>query len=147
MSSNGVLSFAGSQDLTPGDRLLSVYSYTRSALPPYIYTIDAPSFAYPANTGTQLKLYLYGTTLDSLGGAITLPAPVVSGSAFVRNPRDASLLIKSNSASGILWIPSNSATVPTALTAARSLPNSTLGLPMFVTSTGVYRLDELWSTS
>ena len=60
---------------------------------------------------------------------------MVSGAAFVRNPRDASLLIKSNGAEGVLWIPSNSATAPTALTAAKSLPNSTIALPMFVSST------------
>ena len=62
MSSNGLLSLAGSADLDPGDRLLPVYSYTRSALPPYIYTIDG--------TGTSLKLYRYDATLVSLGGAL-----------------------------------------------------------------------------
>ena len=60
---------------------------------------------------------------------------MTSGSVFVRNPRDASLLIKSDGPEGILWVPSDSATAPTALTAAKSLPNSTLSLPMFVSST------------
>lgn len=134
-SPNGVLSFVGSSDLDPGDQLLSVYSYTRSGLTPYLYAIDAASFAYPANTAKQLKLYTYGSTLQPLGGAVTLPSPVTSGAAFVRNPRDASLLIKSNGPDNVLWIPSNSPTAPTALTAAKALPNSGLGLPMFVSST------------
>jgi hypothetical protein len=136
MNSDGFVNLASVSNLAAGDSLLPVYSYTRAGLLPFIYTIDG--------SGTSLKLFLYDATLQPLGGAVTLPSPVVLGSAFVRNPRDASLLIKSKGPQGILWIPSigyspaveNFAATPvTGLGVPKSLPNSTLGLPMFVTST------------
>lgn len=135
MSQIGVLRLAGSTDLAPGDKVLPLSTYTRSGQPAFVYTIDALSFDYPLNTGTQLKLYRYDSTLTQLGAAITLPSQLTAGNNFVRNPRDASLLIKSDGAQGILWIPSDSTTAPTTLTPAKSIPDSTLGLPMFVTAT------------
>ncbi|MEY3894506.1 MAG: hypothetical protein RLZZ214_25 [Verrucomicrobiota bacterium] len=128
MSQVGVLRLASTSQLDPGDKVLPLSTYTRSGMPAFIYAIDTA-------TGQQLKLYRYDATLIPLGAAVTLPDTLTAGNNYVRNPRDASLLIKSDGVNGILWIPSNSATAPTALLAPLSLPSSTLGLPMFVTST------------
>ncbi|MEO8614762.1 MAG: binary toxin-like calcium binding domain-containing protein [Luteolibacter sp.] len=120
---DGLVTFAGSSLLEPGYRLLSVSGYTRGALPPYVYAVDP--------TGTQLKLYRYDASLVPLGGAVTLPAAVTDGSEYVRNPRDASLLIKSSGAAGILWIP---ATPAGGFQSPVSLPASTDALPLFVST-------------
>ena len=137
MSQVGVVRTAITQPLAAGDKTLPLSTYTRSGLPAYVYTIDIL-------TGKQLKLFRFDATLDALGAAVALPSVLTAGNNFVRNPRDASLLIKSEGPQGILWIPSigyspaveNFAATPvTGLGVPKSLPNSTLGLPMFVTST------------
>ncbi len=120
---DGLVTFAGSSLLDPGYSLLPVSGYTRGALPPFIYAIDS--------TRTELKLYRYDATLLPLGGAVTLPAAVNDGSEYVRNPRDASLLIKSRGSAGLLWIP---ATPGGGLQRPVSLPASSDGLPLFVSS-------------
>lgn len=129
MRPNGILDFAGRSDLALGESVLPVSNYTRGGLPPYVYTVDT--------TGTLLRLYRYDATLAPLGGAVRLPSKVIGGSKFVRNPRDASLLIKSEGVGGVLWIPSTGYSATTAVTGLgfpKSLPNSSLGLPMFVSS-------------
>jgi hypothetical protein len=130
MRSNGIVDFVGSSDLARGVSVLPVSSYTRGDLPLFVYTIDDA-------TGKQLRLYRYDERLVPLGAAVTLPSRVVGGSSFVRNPRDASLLIKSEGAAGIIWIPSLSSPgiLAAGLGEPKSLPNSTLGLPMFVSAT------------
>jgi hypothetical protein len=126
---DGVVELAGTSPLAAGYSLLPVATYSRTDLPAYVYTVNA--------TGTQLQLGRYDDTLVTLGGAVPLPAKVSSGSSFVRNPRDASLLIKSQGSAGILWIPTNgySSTTPVRnLNTPRSLPSSALSLPMFVSA-------------
>jgi hypothetical protein len=129
MRSNGLVDLAGSSPLAAGYSVLPVATYTRTGFPAYVYTINA--------AGTQLQLGRYEDTLIPLGGAVPLPSRVVSGSSYVRNPRDGSLLIKSTGTAGLLWIQSTgySTTTPTTgLGAPKSLPNSSQALPMFVSS-------------
>jgi hypothetical protein len=118
-----------------GESVLPLSTYTRSGLPAYLYTIDDA-------TQKQLRLYRFDDTLIPLGAAVTLPTKLTKGNNFVRNPRDASLLIKADGVAGVMWIASDSVigpdgnlVPPTKLVTPKTLPNSSLGLPMFVSST------------
>jgi hypothetical protein len=129
IQANGNRFEAASRDLDSGDNVLPVSNYTRDGLPIYIYTINA------ANTG--IKLYRLDTELVRLGGMVTLPAPVVRGNPYVRDPRDASLLIKSEGA-GLVWVPAakNWQTGELiGLARPRLLPNSSKAMPLFVSAT------------
>jgi hypothetical protein len=118
-----------------GESVLPLSTYTRSGLPAYLYTIDDA-------TQKQLRLYRFDDTLIPLGAAVTLPTKLTKGNNFVRNPRDASLLIKADGVAGVMWIASDSVigpdgnlVPPTKLVTPKTLPNSSLGLPMFVSTT------------
>ncbi len=129
LGSNGLLDINGSSPLPAGHSVLPVSTYTRTGFPAFVYTINTE--------GTQIQLNRHDDTLIPLGGAAPLPGKVIASSSFVRNPRDGSLLIKSTGAAGVLWIPSTGytpTTPATGLGAAKSLPNSTQALPMFVSS-------------
>ncbi len=129
IQSNGSRFEAASQNLDAGDNVLPVSNYTRDGLPAFIYTINA------ANTG--IKLYRLDTELVRLGGMVTLPAPVVRGNPYVRDPRDASLLIKTEGA-GLVWVPASKNWQTGELVGLgrpRLLPNSTKAMPLFVSAT------------
>jgi hypothetical protein len=129
IQTNGSLSEAEPQNLDAGDNVLPVSDYTRAGLPAFIYTIDA------ANTG--IKLYEMESQLKRLGVRVTLPAPIVRGNAYVRDPRDASLLIKTEGA-GLVWIPASKNWQTGELIGLgrlRTLPNSSKAMPLFVSST------------
>ena len=112
-------------DLPEGDRILNVGSYSIQGLVPYIYTIDAE--------GNSLSLWeASGAPKQLQNAAVTLPAKLQVGSAFVRNPRDGSLLIESDE-SGLIWIPTKLKDgKPESLGVARILPNAMQGSPLFV---------------
>jgi hypothetical protein len=118
------LTEASVTDLPEGDRILNVGSYSIQGLVPYIYTINAE--------GNSLSLWEASGAPKRLLNAVTLPAKVQVGSAFVRNPRDGSLLIESDE-SGLIWIPTILTDgKPTGLGAPRILPNTMQGSPLFV---------------
>lgn len=125
MRSNGIFELVGSEDLPIGQSLLPVTASSRSGQPPFIYTLDTA-------TGTALSLFRYDATLEPVGVSVTLPASLVTIGNYVRNPADASLLIKAEGATGVLWIP---ATANGGLRTPVSLPGSSLAQPMFVSST------------
>ncbi len=124
---NGVTNIVNTFNLDPGDKLLPVTTYTRAGMIPYIYTIGT--------TRSTVKLYRVDADLVRLGPVVNLPDQVLDDAAAIRNAWDASLLIKSEGSSGLLWLPS--IINPTTrridgLGNARSLTNSVQGQPMFV---------------
>lgn len=128
IQTNGSLSEAVPQNLDAGDNVLSVSDYTRAGLPVFIYTIDAAN--------TVIKLYQMDAELKRLGVAVTLPSPIVRGNPYVRDPRDASLLIKTEG-NGLVWIPASKNWKTGKLIGLgrlRVLPNSSKAMPLFVSS-------------
>ena len=124
---NGVTNTVNTFALDLGDKLLPVTTYTRAGMIPYIYTIGA--------NRTAVKLYRVDAALVRLGATVNLPDQVLDDAAAIRNAWDASLLVKSEGSSGLLWLPSiiNATTKRVdGLSPARSLTNSTQALPMFV---------------
>jgi hypothetical protein len=119
---------ASSFALPAGESVLPLAADSIRGLSPYIYTLNA--------AGTSLKLYRVDATIAALGNAVTLPVTVQRTAAFIRNPRDGSLLIKSDSGS-IIWVPTttNGSTLAvTGLGAPKVVPNSVQGKALFVTS-------------
>ena len=52
-----------------------------------------------------MSLFRFDANLTQIGNTVTLPSRITSGNAFVRNPRDASLLIRDDDGQSV-WIPS-----------------------------------------
>jgi hypothetical protein len=128
IQANGNRFEAASRDLDFGDNVLPVSNYTRDGMPAYIYTINAAN--------TDIKLYRLDAELVRLGGMVTLPAPVVRGNPYVRDPRDASLLIKTEGA-GLIWLPTikDTLTGKLSFSSPRLLPNTSQAMPLFVSAT------------
>ena len=124
----GEVSEVSSLALSTGERVLPLAENSVRGLSPYIYTLNA--------SGTSLKLYRADATIAALGNAATLPLAVPTTAAFVRNPRDGSLLIKS-SEGNLIWVPTTTNGVTPAVTGfgvPKAIPNSTQAKPLFVTS-------------
>lgn len=124
---NGVSSIVNTFPLDLGDKLLPVTTYTRAGTTPFVYTIGS--------TRSTVKLYRADATLNRLGPVVSLPDQVLDDTAAIRSAWDASLLLKSEGPSGLLWLPSmvNDVTRRVeGLSPARSLSASTAALPMFV---------------
>lgn len=124
---NGVASIVNTFPLDLGDKLLPVTTYTRAGTTPFLYTIGA--------SRSTVKLYRADATLNRLGPVVSLPDQVLDDTAAIRSAWDASLLLKSEGPSGLLWLPSivnNVTRRVEGLAPARSLTASTAALPMFV---------------
>ncbi len=127
---NGVVSLLNAYSLPATTRTLPVSVLTRPGLPPYLYVIS--------QDGLSLSLYRVDGALVPLGSTISLPTQISTGTSFVRNPRDGSLLMKASDNTQVLWMPSLRNVITNAIIGlgqARSLPSSSLGSPMFVSST------------
>jgi hypothetical protein len=126
--STGSITEASTFALQAGESVLPLAADSIRGLSPYIYTLNT--------AGTSLKLYRVDATIAALGNAVTLPVTVQRTAAFVRNPRDGSLLIKGDNGS-IIWVPTttNGSTLAvTGLGTPRVVPNSAQGKALFVTS-------------
>jgi hypothetical protein len=126
---NGTTNLADVFPLDPLDRILPASAYTRAGLPPYFYTINPD--------GNEIKFYRADANLTQLGAPVTIPGRILADTAMVRNPRDGSLLIKGEGNLGVVWLPSETNPVTFAVSGlglARPIPQSTQGLPMFVSS-------------
>ncbi|TAE91437.1 MAG: C-type lectin domain-containing protein [Verrucomicrobia bacterium] len=124
---NGVTNLVNTFPLDLGDKLLPVTTYTRAGTVPYVYTIGA--------SRSTVKLYRVDAALTRLGPVVNLPDQVLDDTAAIRSAWDASLLVKSEGPSGLLWLPSIVNTVTNrveGLSPARSITSSTAALPMFV---------------
>lgn len=126
---NGVMNLISIFPLDPGYSILPASGYTRSGTPAYVYAIS--------DARTNVQLYLADTTLDKIGAAVDLPGEVLADTAIVRNPADASLLMKSEGDTGMIWLPAivnkTSGNI-SGFNTPRSLAGTSLGLPMFVSS-------------
>jgi hypothetical protein len=124
---NGTISEATAFNLPAGERLLSVADYTRDGLPVRFYTIEDEK---------DIKLYNADASADAttgyptIGAVVSLPNKFLSGSAYVRNPRDSSLLLKMDGGS-LAWIRGGA----TGLNAPQALPSSQQAMPLFVSAT------------
>ncbi len=128
-SNSGAVTLAETYDLPLGQRTLPLSAYTRPGLTPFLYTANSAR--------TSLSLFKIDDGLIPLGTEISLGTSVISrGAAFVRNPLDASLLIKADGTAGVLWFPTtlDANNQPTALLPPVRLPSSSLGRPMFVSA-------------
>jgi hypothetical protein len=126
LQNTGAVTLLKSVILTPSNSILPINKYSRAGTPVYLYVRGA--------SGTDLSLYRFDLNLTQIGSTITLPTPVTSGSAFVRNPRDASLLIRGDNGQS-MWIPSvlNSLTsVVQGLGTPRILTSEFDSTPLFV---------------
>lgn len=124
----GALSLASTVLLPTEERILAVSTYCRSGTPAFIYTVD--------EDGRTLALYRYDASLAKIGRSVNMPIQIRSGNNFVRNPRDASLLIRDN-AGQATWIPSikNPLTqVIQGLGQPRTLATTFDATPLFVSS-------------
>lgn len=124
----GALSRASTVPLPPQERILAVNTYSRSGTPAFIYTVD--------EDGRTLALYRYDAALAKIGNSISMPTQIQSGNNFVRNPRDASLLIRDNAGQAV-WIPSSRdplTQVIQGLGQPRMLASTFDATPLFVSS-------------
>ena len=123
----GVASEVSTLALAAGETVLPFAPQSLRGFSPYIYTLDA--------AGTSLKLYRADATITALGTAVTLPAAIKITATFVRNPRDGSLLVKTDSA--LVWVPTTTDGITPAVTGLgnpKAIPNSAIAKPLFVTS-------------
>ncbi|MFM2170214.1 MAG: hypothetical protein RI957_443 [Verrucomicrobiota bacterium] len=126
---NGVTTIVNTFPLDLGDKLLPVTPYTRSGMIPFVYTISG--------LRTSVKLYRADAALTRLGSVVNLPDQVLDDTAAIRSAWDASLLLKSEGSSGMLWLPSTVNPVTRrveGLGNARSISGSTAAMPMYVNS-------------
>jgi hypothetical protein len=124
---NNSIVISGKFALSVGDRVLPVSNYSINGLPIYVHTTNSAK--------TKLNLYRADSEMTLLGSQ-NLTAKIKEPVSFVKNPRDASLLIKGEKG-GLIWIPTttNGTTkAVTGLAAPRTIPNSAQGKPLFVTS-------------
>ncbi len=102
--------------------------YTIMGLPPYVYTVD----------GTSFQLSRLDATLVNVGAAVTLPTEIGNTPTFVKNPRDGSILVNTESVEvGMIWVPSrvNRQTGRTVgLAAPQAIPSSAQSKPLFVSN-------------
>jgi hypothetical protein len=100
--------------------------YTVVGLPAYVYTADANQFQMSQMEGT----------LTDIGPPVTLPVDIGAAPTYVRNPRDGSLLVRTESQSvGMIWFPTIQEALTkriTGLARPVPIPNSTQGLPLHV---------------
>ncbi len=127
---NGAISLVNTVSLDLQTRILALNTYSRAGTPAYIYTTGI------SGTTSTLALFRFDQSLTRIGATINLPSRISSGNVFVRNPRDASLLIRDDNGQS-MWIPSvlNSLTSAVeGLGTARTLASEFTSSPLFVST-------------
>ena len=127
---NGAISLVNTVSLDVQTKILALNTYSRAGTPAYIYTTGI------SGTTSTLALFRFDQSLTRIGTTINLPSRISSGNVFVRNPRDASLLIRDDNGQSI-WVPSvlNSLTSAVeGLGTARTLASDFASTPLFVSS-------------
>ncbi|MGA0900414.1 MAG: binary toxin-like calcium binding domain-containing protein [Luteolibacter sp.] len=133
---NGIIEIVSSTNLPDAEKILPLSIMTRPGTVPYFYVISEGE--------TELSLYKADGGIQKLGDTIVLPNRVSPGANYARNPLDASLLVKTDGDSGLVWIPSRLGLLPAGnpdalppvlgLYTPVSLPESSLASAMFVSS-------------
>jgi hypothetical protein len=124
----GAVFLTNTVSLPTAEKILAVNTYTRAGLPPYLYTTGP--------LGDSVSLYKFDQNLMRLGPAVPLPSRIGSGNIYVRNPRDASLLIRDDDGK-VVWIPSSINPlnlVIQGLGTAQLLSSTYEAIPLFVSS-------------
>ncbi len=108
-------------------QILDLTTFTKPGFTPYFYV----------STGTGLRLYTLNNGVVPIGAAVPTPpsATLSSTTPFVRNPRDASLLIRTQDNTGTLWFRTILDPVtqePLGLEDPQVIPSSSQSIPMFV---------------
>lgn len=93
----GAITLVNTVALAPATNILALNTFSRAGTPAYIYTTGAD--------GDSVSLFRFDQSLTQIGNTIALPSRITSGNAFVRNPRDASLMIRDDNGQSV-WIPS-----------------------------------------
>ena len=93
----GAITLVNTVPLAPQARILALNTFSRAGTPAYLYTTGP--------LGDSISLHRFDQSLTQIGATIALPSRITSGNAFVRNPRDASLLIRDDNGQSV-WIPS-----------------------------------------
>jgi hypothetical protein len=117
---------ASTYALSAGERTIPLGANSIRGLSPYIYTLNA--------AGNSLKLYRANAKITPVGATVTLPVAIEPSSSIIRNPRDASLLIKTED-SGLLWVPTTTNGISSAVTGfatPKFLPGTAQGKPLYV---------------
>ena len=114
---------------SPVNRIITITDFTRPGLPPYFYTTN----------GSDLRLYTLNNGVTPIGAAVPLPpnATLSPNTPYVRNPVDASLLIRTQDNTGTLWfrtILDPVTQLPTAIEAPVLIPSSSTSIPMYTNS-------------
>ena len=93
----GAVTLVNTVPLAPQTKILALNTFCRAGTPAYLYTTGP--------LGDSVSLFRFNANLTQIGNTVTLPSRITSGNAFVRNPRDASLLIRDDDGQSV-WIPS-----------------------------------------
>jgi hypothetical protein len=93
----GAITLVNTVPLAPATSILALNTFSRAGTPAYLYTTGP--------LGDSISLFRFDQSLTQIGATVTLPSRITSGNAFVRNPRDASLLIRDDNDQSV-WIPS-----------------------------------------
>jgi hypothetical protein len=93
----GAITLVNTVPLAPQTKILALNTFSRAGTPAYLYTTGT--------LGDSVSLFRFDANLIQIGSTVTLPSRISSGNAFVRNPRDASLLIRDDDGQSV-WIPS-----------------------------------------
>ena len=93
----GAVTLVNTVPLASQTKILALNTFSRAGTPAYLYTTGT--------IGNSVTLFRFDANLIQIGSTVTLPSRISSGNAFVRNPRDASLLIRDDDGQSV-WIPS-----------------------------------------
>lgn len=93
----GAITLVNTVPLAQQTSILALNTFSRAGTPAYLYTTGP--------LGDSISLFRFDQSLTQIGATVTLPSRITSGNAFVRNPRDASLLIRDDNGQSV-WIPS-----------------------------------------
>ena len=117
--------------------------FTGKVLPFNQYTVvGAPAFVYTVETteddSNLMQLRSIEGSLVVVGDPVTLPTVIGDAPIYVRNPRDGSLLVSTESQDfGMIWVPSileGGTSRVLGLAEPVGLPNATQGRPLHVSS-------------
>ena len=90
----GAITLVNTVALAQQTSILALNTFSRAGTPAYLYTTGP--------LGDSISLFRFDQSLTKIGNTIPLPSRITSGNAFVRNPRDASLLICDDNGQSVL---------------------------------------------
>ena len=129
---NGVFQLAQTYN-TDGGRVLPLSDYSYAGKPVYFYTIKGAELTMVEAKDSQFT-EREPVQLPAINSA---PFPSIDSwerAAFVRNPKDAAMLIKPEGAANpVYWVPTQSSLLN--LKTPIPLPSSTIGKPLYVSAT------------